>query len=107
MVKNKFISVAQRTEKFNNMVDRITELTGLDHKYVRKSSEEVLEKWEEKNKREISTLFTAHVSYRHDEIHKMAKTLQRYFEPKIDSGVVINKIETIAEFWLNDLFINF
>ena len=107
MVKNKFISVAQRTEKFNKMVDRITEITGLDQKYIRKSGEEVLDKWEEKNNREISTLFTAHASFRHDEIHKIAKTLQRYLEPKVDSGVVINKIETIAEFWLNDLFINF
>ena len=107
MVKNKFISVAQRTEKFNNMVDRITEISGLDHKYVRKSGEKVIDKWEEKNKRKISTLFTAHSSFRQEEIHKMAKNLQRYLEPKIDSGVVLNKIETIAEFWFNDLFINF
>lgn len=107
MVKNKFISVAPRTEKFNKMVDRISEITGLDHKYVRKSGERVLDKWEEKNHREISTLFTAHASFRQEEIHKMAKTLQRDLEPKVDSGVVINKIETIAEFWFNDMFINF
>lgn len=107
MVKNKFISVTQRTEKFNKMVDRISEITGLDHKHVRKSGERVIDKWEEKNKREISTLFTAHASFRQEEIHKMAKTLQRYLESEVDSGVVINKIETIAEFWFNDLFINF
>ena len=107
MVKNKFISVAPRTEKFNKMVNRISEITGLDHKYIRKSGERVLDKWEEKNQRKISTLFTAHSSFRQEEIHKMAKNLQRYLEPKIDSGIVINKIETIAEFWFNDLFINF
>ena len=107
MVKNQFISVGNRIEKFNKMVDRISEITGLDHKYVRKSSERVLDKWEEKNNREISTLFTAHSSFRNEEIHKMAKTLQRYLEPEVDSGVVINKIETIAKFWFNDLFINF
>ena len=107
MVKNKFISVTLRTEKFNKMVDRISEITGLDHKHVRKSGERVLDKWEEKNHREISTLFTAHASFRQEEIHKMAKTLQRYLESEVESGVVINKIETIAEFWFNDLFINF
>ena len=50
MVKNKFISVAPRTEKFNKMVDRLSEITGLDHKFVRKSGEKVIERWEEKNK---------------------------------------------------------
>ncbi len=107
MVKNKFISVAQRTEKFNKMVNRISEITGLDHKYIRKSGERVLDTWEEKNHREISTLFTANSSFRQEEIQKMAKTLQRYLETKVDSGVVFDKIETIARFWLNDLFINF
>ena len=107
MVKNKFISVGHRTEKFNKMIDRLSEITGLDHKYVRKSGEKVIDKWEEKNQRKISTLFTAHSSFRQEEIHKMAKNLQRYLEPKIDSGVVLNKIETIAEFWFKDLFINF
>jgi len=107
MVKNQFISVDHRTEKINNMVNRLSEITGLDHKFIRKSSERVLNKWEEKNQRKITTLFTAHSSYRQEEIHKMAKTLQRYLEPEVDSGIVINKIETIAEFWFNDLFINF
>ena len=107
MVKNKFISIAQRTTKFNKMVDRISEITGLDHKYIRKSSESVLEKWEEKNHRDISTLFAAKPSFRQDEICKIAKSIQRYLEPRVDSGIVVNKIETIAEFWLNDLFINF
>ena len=63
--------------------------------------------WEEKNKRKLSTLFTAHESYRQDEIYKMAKTLQRYLEPELDSGIVIKKIETIANFWLRDLYTDF
>lgn len=107
MAKNQFISGNPRARKFDRMVDRISEVTGVDHKFIRKSGEKVLDGWEEKNHKKLSTLFTAHESFRRDEINKMAKDIQRYMEPKVDSGVAIKKIKTIAEFWLGDLYKDF
>jgi hypothetical protein len=107
MVQNKFITTESRTLKFDKMVDRICEITDLDHKLIKKAGEKVLDEWEEKNHRELITLFTAKKSYRQEEIHRMAKTIQRYLEPMIDSRISIHKIEIIANYWLQDMFINF
>ncbi len=107
VTKNKFIATENRHEKFNQMVSRIGEITGIDLKFIRKSSEKILNDWEERNHRELMTLFKAKDRARHDEIQKMVQTLQRSLEHKIDpkhQTVILKKIETIAQFWFEDFY---
>ena len=107
MAPNNFITTESRSRKFEKMVDRICEITELDQKLIKKTGEKVLDDWEIKNHRELTTLFTAKKSYRQEEIHKIAKTIQRHLEPKIDSRVSQQKIEVIANYWLQDMFTGF
>ncbi|WP_371806753.1 hypothetical protein [Candidatus Lokiarchaeum ossiferum] len=107
VTKNQFIGSENRHEKFNQMVERIGEITGIDLKFIRQSGESVLNHWEERNHRKLSTLFLAKDRARHNEIHKMVTSLQRSLEEKIDSNhqnVTMKKIATIAEYWLEDLY---
>lgn len=107
VTKNQFIGSENRHGKFNQMVERIGEITGIDLKFIRQSGERVLNHWEERNHRELTTLFQAKDRARHDEIHKMVISLQRSLETKIEASqqnVIMKKIETIAEYWLEDLF---
>ena len=103
--KNKFIAGETRYAKFNQMVDRISEISDIDRKFIRQSGERMLNHWEERTHRELGTLF--HAKDRQKEIEKMVLSLQRSLEPKLESvhsKVILKKIETIAKFWLEDLY---
>ena len=107
VTKNKFIASENRQGKFNQMVTRIGEIMEVDLKFIRKSAEKMLNDWEEKNHRELKSLFHAKDRARHDEIHKMILSFQRSLEPKIElkhQRIILKKIETITHFWLEDLY---
>lgn len=107
IMKNLFISKSTQVEKFAKMVKRISDITEIDPKSIRKSCERILNEWEEKNHKEISALF--HVSDRdkHDELHKIVKMFQRTLGGKIESDLILKKVGTVAKFWLEDLFYPF
>ena len=95
VTKNKFISQKNRHHKFTKMVDRIAEITDLDPKYIRKTSEHILNDWEARNHKELQNLFTVNERTRHQEIHKMATQFQRTFEHHLDpqySRILLKKI---------------
>ena len=106
VTKNKFIAAGNiRHTKFNQMVERIGEISGLDLKFIRQSGERMLNHWEERSHRELKTLF--HAKNRQDEINKMVVSLQRSLEPKLEvehQKIILKKIETIARFWIEDLY---
>lgn len=106
-MKNLFINKTDNAVKFEKMVDRICEISEVDRKYIRKSCERVINEWEEKNQKEIGTLFHVSEQDKHAELHRITQAFQRVLSGKIDSPVIIKKIGTIAEFWLEDLFIPF
>lgn len=106
VTKNKFFNAGKnRSAKFHRMIERIGEISDIDRKYIRQSGERVLNHWEERTHRELGTLF--HAKDRQKEIEKMVLSLQRSLEPKLESThpkVIMKKIETIAKFWLEDLY---
>jgi len=105
VAKNKFIAGKNRSEKFHQMVERIGEISGLNLKFIRQSGERMLNHWEERSHRELKTLF--HAKNRQDEINKMVVSLQRSLEPKLEvehQKIILKKIETIARFWIEDLY---
>ncbi len=106
-MKNKFVSTSKRAEKFASMVQRIGEITEIDTKFIRKSCEKVLNEWEEKNNKEMKALFHVSDRVKNDEIQKMITAFQRSLGGKIDSNLIMNKVGTIAEFWLKDLYFPF
>ncbi|MHA1611449.1 MAG: hypothetical protein ACTSVZ_01785 [Promethearchaeota archaeon] len=106
-MKNQFISKSTRAEKFNKMVQRIGDITEIDIKFIRKSCEKACNEWEEKNNKEMKTLFNVSNRVKSDEIAKIIKTFQRSLGGKIESNLIMNKVGTIAEFWLKDLYISF
>ncbi|MHA1776890.1 MAG: hypothetical protein DRO88_13585 [Promethearchaeia archaeon] len=106
-MKNLFINKTANADKFGKMVDRIGEISEVDKKFIRKSCERVINEWEERNKKDFSTLFHVTERDKHDELHKITEAFQRSLSEKIESTLVLKKIGTIAEFWLEDLFYPF
>ena len=107
VTKNKFIAGSVRHSKFNQMVERIWEISGIDLKFIRQSGERMLNQWEERSHRDLKTLFHAKERSRQDEINKMVVSLQRSLEPKLEVAnqkIILKKIETIARFWIEDLY---
>ena len=104
MTTNQFIGIEGRAEKFHKMAERISEITGIDLKFISKAGDNVLNEWEKRNNRKLTTLFKANEREKHDEIHKMAEKIEKSIAEKISSPLLLKKVETIAEFWLDELY---
>lgn len=106
-MKTKFISQSENAEKFHHMIMRLGEITDVDTKFIRKSCERAITEWEEKNQKDLTALFHVSDRVKHEELHKIVRSFQRTLGEKVDSHLIMKKIDVITEFWLNDLYYSF